>query len=158
MTVDASEADTAEALRVRLNRPAEDDWIPNDSEFGSRLAAIRHRMGWNVKEAARECGLPAATWRLWEVDGALPRNIVTVSMAISQRVGCDYLWLVHGPDRGGARPTTGYAATPHVIARIGEDRTRARVRSVHTESPTRPVIQTRPIRRGANHPETPVAV
>ena len=123
----------------------QEPWIPTDADFGSRLAAVRHRMGWNIKEAARECGLPAATWRLWEIDGALPRNIITIAMAISQRTGCDYLWLVHGPQRGGAPPNGRYVG-PRVIARIGhipEQRETLRPES------TRPVRQTRPIGGGS---------
>lgn len=133
-------------------------WTPTDADFGSRLALVRHRMGWNVKEAARECGLPAATWRLWEVEGALPRNILTIAMAIATRTGCDYLWLVHGPDRGGARPTTGYAPGGRVIARIGDDPNTRPHTSIHRGLATRPVIQTRPIRNRSSRPVTPVAV
>ena len=129
-------------------------WIPDDVDFGSRLAAVRHRMGWNIKEAARECGIPAATWRLWEDGGSEPRNRVTVSMAIAQRADCDYLWLVHGPARGVIRvaePTVEYAPGIRVIAVGGENRRRGGL------STTRAVTQTRPIRR-QTHPFTPVAV
>jgi hypothetical protein len=126
-------------------------WIPTDADFGSRLALIRHRMSWNVKEAARECGVPAATWRLWEVEGTLPRNIVTVAMAIASKTGCDFLWLVHGPDRGSVRPTTRYAGEARVITRGGENRPRGGLIT------TRPVTQTRPIGR-QSRPFTPVAV
>lgn len=133
-------------------------WIPTDADFGSRLALIRHRMGWNMKEAARECGVPAPTWRLWEVEGALPRNIVTIAMAISQKAGCDYLWLVHGPDRGGMRPPTGYAPGARVLARIGDEPNGPARTAIHRAATTRPVSQTRPLRRGSSRPETPVAV
>jgi hypothetical protein len=78
-------------------------------------------MGWNIKEAARECGLPAATWRLWEIDGALPRNIVTVSMTIATRTRCDYLWLLTGSDRP-RTPTTLYAGARRIPRRRGAKR------------------------------------
>mgnify|MGYP000856799055 CR=1 FL=1 len=80
-------------------------WIPGVDTFAARLALVRHRMGWNIKEAARECGVGAATWRDWETAGAMPRNLVTIAMTIATRTGCDYLWLVHGPDRGGVGHT-----------------------------------------------------
>lgn len=112
-------------------------WIQQDSDFGARLALIRYRMGWNIKEAARECGLPAATWRLWEIDGALPRNIITIAMTISTRTGCDYLWLVHGPARGAIKTlATGMRLDPHVVATV--------VAREAASDPLRPVRQTRP--------------
>lgn len=138
-----------------MNVDTRQAWIPTDADFGSRLALVRHRMGWNVKEAARECGLPAATWRLWEVEGALPRNLITVAMAISQKAGCDYLWLVHGPDRGSVPPTTRYAPGAVILARIGDPINRGGS-GIHTGLATRPVTQTRPMSRGTR-PETPVA-
>lgn len=75
-------------------------WIVDTSTFGARLALVRNHMKWNVKEAARECGQAAATWRVWEMEGAQPRDRVSVSKMIATRTGCDFLWLVHGPDRG----------------------------------------------------------
>ena len=93
-------------------------WIPRDTDFASRLALVRHHMGWNVKQAALECGVPAATWRLWEVDGALPRNLVTICMAIAARTGCDLDWLVYGPSRGGKTLTGRYGRSPRVVATV----------------------------------------
>jgi hypothetical protein len=80
-------------------------WVPTAETFAARLALIRQRMGWNIKEAARACGQPPATWRLWEIDGAQPRNIVAICKAIAGATGCDYLWLLLGPD-GGRGPAT----------------------------------------------------
>jgi hypothetical protein len=37
--------------------PAADKWVP-ELTFGARLALVRHRMGWNIKEAAAACDLP----------------------------------------------------------------------------------------------------
>ena len=127
-------------------------WIADDDTFGARLALVRQRMGWNIAEAARTCGVNGESWRLWE-QGRSPSRLTTIAMGIASATGCDYLWLVHGPDRGGARPTTRYAL-PRVLAQIGHDvprRPRAR-----PELATRPVTQTRPI--GRTRPETPVAV
>lgn len=75
----------------------EQPWIPDDSTFGARLALVRWRMGWNVKEAAAECGIAAATWRLWEVSGSLPHNLIVRARKISDRTGCDLAWLVGMP-------------------------------------------------------------
>lgn len=71
-------------------------WIPDDSDLGARLALVRWRMSWNVKEAAAACGVPAASWRLWELGGAQPRNLMTVAGKIAARTGVDLGWLVGG--------------------------------------------------------------
>jgi hypothetical protein len=145
-----------------LQDTAREPWIPSDQDFGSRLALVRHRMGWNVKEAARECGLPAATWRGWEDGQSTPRNLVTIAMAISNKTGCDYLWLVHGPQRGGAVRTTSFLPGARVIGAIGAERpTRGRPigrSSVHNQPTTRPVQQTRPMVRESDRPRTPQPV
>lgn len=75
-------------------------WTVDDSTFGARLALIRVRMDWNLKEAARACGLPAASWRTWERDGAMPRRVVEVCKLISDSTGCNYLWLLTGSATG----------------------------------------------------------
>lgn len=73
-----------------------DNWRTDASEFGARLALIRWQMGWNLKEAAIACGLPAQSWRTWELDRTTPRDIVAISKQISERTRCDYLWLLLG--------------------------------------------------------------
>ena len=113
-------------------------WTVNDATFAARLALVRMRMGWNMKEAARECGLNAQTWRLWEIDGITPRDQVKVAKQISTRTGCDYLWLLLGPDRGDGGGGVNEHYRPlseRVIARVGEDRARAngRVLNVSTQ-------------------------
>jgi hypothetical protein len=137
-------------------------WIPSDTDFGSRLALVRHRMGWNIKEAARECGVAAATWRLWEVDGARPRSLITIALTIATRTGCDYLWLVHGPDRGGAVRTTSYGTGERLIGAIGKPgttSTRPGTRPTDRgRSHTRPVRQTRPVAGVSTRPRTPLTV
>lgn len=121
-------------------------WVPSDETFGARLALIRQRMGWgNVKKAAEECGLPVQSWRTWERDGVTPHRLVTIAMTISTRTGCDYLWLVHGPQRGGVPPNGRYVA-PRVIARFGSI---PEQRETPSEDSTRPVRQTRPIIGGS---------
>lgn len=137
-------------------------WTADASTFGARLALIRQRMGWgNVKTAAHECGLPAESWRNWERDGMEPRRLVTIAMAIATRTGCDYLWLVHGPSRGGATSTHGYG-TERVLARVGQadrlttHRTKRQAESRHHL--LRSVRQTRPISGMLNRPRTPTAL
>lgn len=77
-------------------------WMPDDSSFGARLALIRQRMGWgNVREAAVECGIPPESWRTWERDGVLPRRLVEMSQLIANRTGCDFGWLLAGPQLRG---------------------------------------------------------
>lgn len=72
-------------------------WVPDDSTFGARLALIRQRFGWNITEAARECGMHAESWRLWEQAGREPRRLVTICMAIASRTSVDFDWLLRGP-------------------------------------------------------------
>lgn len=135
---------------------AEPGWIADTESFGARLALIRQRMGWNIAEAARACGVNAESWRLWE-QGRQPSRLTTIAMAIASASGCDYLWLVHGPGRGGSvRPPTGYAPGERVIAKIGDPIRETRV-AIHKGATTRPVRQTRPMRR-QSRPVTPVAV
>lgn len=77
-------------------------WTPDDSTFGARLALIRQRMGWgNVKEAALACGLPVASWRNWERDGRMPRDVIGICRKISQTTGVDLAWLAGLPRQSG---------------------------------------------------------
>ncbi len=69
-------------------------WVPEDT-FGSRLAQVRQRMGWNIKEAAQECGLPPQSWRNWE-SGHAPRDLAEVCRKISEHTGVSAEWLVFG--------------------------------------------------------------
>lgn len=74
-------------------------WSVDDSEFGARLALVRQRMQWNIKEAARECGLPAASWASWEA-GSSPRRYTEICQKIAARTGADFIWLIVGPRHG----------------------------------------------------------
>lgn len=80
-------------------------WVPRDDTFGARLALVRQHMRWNIKEAASECGVPAATWRLWELEGVEPRRYFETASAIAERVGCDLAWLMGGSRLQGRRVT-----------------------------------------------------
>lgn len=76
----------------------EQGWVADDGTFGARLALVRQRMGWgNVKEAAMAAGVPVESWRNWERDGRIPRNIIEVSGQIADRTGCDLAWLAGFP-------------------------------------------------------------
>lgn len=91
----------ADPATTSLDEPRElpNNWRVDASTFGARLALIRWQMGWNMKEAAIGCGLPAQSWRTWEIDGTTPRDIVAIAKQISERTRCDYLWLLIG-ERG----------------------------------------------------------
>jgi transcriptional regulator with XRE-family HTH domain len=70
-------------------------WVPDVSQFSSRLAILRHAMGWNGKEAALACKVAAQSWREWE-DGRHPRDYEGACHKIADRTGCDYIWLMTG--------------------------------------------------------------
>jgi hypothetical protein len=62
-------------------------------------------MGWgNVKEAARECGLPVESWRSWERDGRQPRDFIMICSQISRATGCDLSWLAGLPRQNPGLP------------------------------------------------------
>lgn len=125
---------------TQLAQPTEAGWIADATSFGARLVLVRQRMGWsNVTEAARQCGLHAESWRLWE-QGRMPSRLTTIAKTIATRSGCDYLWLVHGPDRG-QTPSTGPYPAPRVLSRR---KPRSRDVAAHALPATRPVRQTRP--------------
>ncbi len=88
------------ARMTTAGMPRPGGWIQDDSTFGARLALVRFRMGWNMKEAALACGVPAASWRGWEADGSLPRDYVAICRVISSRTLCDYGWLREGEPSG----------------------------------------------------------
>ncbi|HEX5996274.1 MAG TPA: helix-turn-helix domain-containing protein [Jiangellales bacterium] len=129
-------------------------WTVDASTFAARLALVRMRMGWNMKEAARECGLNAQTWRLWEIDGITPRDQVKVAKQISSRTGCDYLWLLLDPDRGEGGEGLNARYDPlaeRVIATIGSptNRTGSRPKVRGPNAKPRTASSVRPTRRRA---------
>lgn len=88
-------------------------WIPRDDTFGARLALVRQRFGWNLKEASLACGLPQNAWLEWESKGRVPRNIAEIALKISEHTDVDDYWLMTGkkpddvptgPRPGGADP------------------------------------------------------
>lgn len=84
--------------RRMTTQPTAQGWVPDDGQFGARLALVRQRMGWgNVKEAALACGLPVESWRGWERDGRLPRDLIGAGRAVAARTGCDLGWLIGVP-------------------------------------------------------------
>lgn len=70
-------------------------WVPDTEQLSNRLAMVRHAMGWNMREAALACGIKAQNWREWE-DGRQPRDEGKVCAQISDRTGCDFVWLMTG--------------------------------------------------------------
>lgn len=78
-------------------------WVPDAATFGARLALVRQKMGWNLKEAALACGLPSGSWREWELHGREPRGLNAIATKIADRTGCDDYWLMTGrPSPGGS--------------------------------------------------------
>jgi len=70
------------------------DWVP-ELTFAAKLALVRNRMGWNSKEAALACGLPATSWRNWE-QGKRPHDYEKVCRAVAGRTGVSMHWLAFG--------------------------------------------------------------
>lgn len=127
-------------------------WTATDDSFGARLALVRQRMGWNITQAARECGLGSESWRLWEQAGRMPVRLTTICMAIATKTGCDYLWLCHGPTRGQVHRSA-YRRGPRVVATVRSPE--ALPQPITPAMPTRPVRQTRPIVGGSIRPLAP---
>lgn len=71
------------------------DWIPDTSTFGARLALVRWKMGWNLKEAATECNFSQNSWAQWE-DGSMPRNFIEAVNRIVLRTRVNRVWLMTG--------------------------------------------------------------
>lgn len=94
------------------NQTGPDNWVPTTDTFGMRLAMIRHMKGWNQKEAALACGLPAASWRGWELHDRLPRDVVQVCQRIADITGVDWQWLLAGKASADASPLGGSNSRP----------------------------------------------
>jgi len=107
-------------------------WIPSDATFGTRLAMVRQRMGWNQAEAARACGLPQTSWREWELEIGAPRNLVVIVKQIASAAGCDYLWLLAGPDGKSPEPTRRLPGHDRVVATV--------VRPAGVVTKTQPIV------------------
>ena len=72
--------------------------MPDPSQdFGARLALVRQQAGWtNIRLAAIVCNLDAGSWRAWETQHRMPRNIVEVCEKVADRSGCSLIWLMTG--------------------------------------------------------------
>lgn len=71
------------------------NWIPDTSTFAARLALVRWRMGWNVREAERECNISQNSWAGYE-NGREPRKFVEIVNRIVLRTGVNKVWLLTG--------------------------------------------------------------
>lgn len=99
----------------------DDEWVPADT-FGARLALIRQRLGLNVTEAAKLCGLPQASWHTWE-NGVEPRKLFDVARKISEATRVRYDWLLLGGqlapiDAAGPSPIRSRCSSPGAIRPI----------------------------------------
>ncbi len=70
-------------------------WIPDTATFGARLALVRWRYGWNVREAERECNVSQNLWAGWE-QGKMPRNFIEIVNRIVLRTQVNKVWLMTG--------------------------------------------------------------
>lgn len=77
-------------------QPVVQGWIPTDETLGARLALVRQRFGWNMKEAALACAIPQGSWREWELRGRVPRDYPEMMRRIAARTQVDLLWLMTG--------------------------------------------------------------
>jgi transcriptional regulator with XRE-family HTH domain len=77
------------------NTLAQRNWIPDTASFAARLALVRWRMGWNIREAERECNLSQNSWAGYE-NGREPRKFIEVVNRIVLRTGVDRIWLMTG--------------------------------------------------------------
>lgn len=95
----------SESARGAVEEP-QPPWTANDATFGARLALIRQRMEWNVKEAALACGIPPQSWRTWET-GVMPHGgrYFELCAQIAGTVHCDYGWLVDRRPTGSDQPS-----------------------------------------------------
>jgi transcriptional regulator with XRE-family HTH domain len=91
-------------------------WVPVDS-FGARLALVRQSMKWNVSQAAKACGVPAASWTTWE-RGARCRDVYEVARRVADATGVDYAWLMVGGPLGDPIRSRCLALTPLVRAHV----------------------------------------
>lgn len=114
-------------------------WVPDATTFGARLALIRQHMGWgNIEKAAKACGISTETWRSWERDNREPHRLSAVARQIATATGCDYLWLLAGPDGGGGGTTRQYFEHTRTVATVGDP-----------GDTRRPVRRTSPVARPA---------
>lgn len=73
-----------------------DRWIADTDTFGSRLVAVRRRLGLDQIAAAEQFGVPHPTLSTWERDISKPRHMAIIVERIAQVTGCDPVWLMWG--------------------------------------------------------------
>lgn len=81
-------------------QPVTRGWIPDDQNLGARLALVRQRFGWNMKEAALACAIPQGSWREWELKDRVPRDYPGMMEKIAARTDVDLMWLMTGRTPG----------------------------------------------------------
>lgn len=116
-------------------------WVPDDSTFGARLALVRQRMGWNIKEAGVACVISPESWRRWEAGKTEPKSYMSICMRIAGVTGVDYRWLALGPDGRVPSEAGAMAATPtyrpgRLVATIPTPNARPVVRAAPLRHPS----------------------
>lgn len=77
--------------------PQRRGWVPDDSDFGARLALVRqHLGGLNITKAAAICGVNPESWRTWEAGKTKPRDLTDIAGKIARATGVDYVWMMLG--------------------------------------------------------------
>lgn len=69
--------------------------VPEDSYAHRLMLARAHAGHLSIREAAEKCGLNYASWANWE-RGTRSRTMVEDAEAISEGLGIDRDWLLHG--------------------------------------------------------------
>jgi transcriptional regulator with XRE-family HTH domain len=93
-------------------------WIPDPAQdFGQRLALVRQHQAWNIREAARACGIDPESWRNWEQTGRRPRAYDQACLKIADASGCNVAWLMTGgiPQQRGGSATRQYQSLAQVL-------------------------------------------
>lgn len=77
--------------------PLRRGWVPDDANFGARLAMVRqHLGGLNITKAAETCGVNPESWRTWEAGKTKPRDLADIAGKIARATGVDYVWMMLG--------------------------------------------------------------
>jgi transcriptional regulator with XRE-family HTH domain len=90
-------------------------WVP-ELTFAARLALVRNRMGWNIKQAALACGIRPQSWRGWELENRLPHDQLKIGRQIAAVTGVDLSWLLD-LDQKIERRAPAVSAEPRVVTR-----------------------------------------
>ena len=93
-----------------------DDSVPTDT-WGTRLAIVRQKMGWNITEAGRETGITATSWQNWE-NGKGCRQVHKMAAKIARSTGISFTWLVAGGPLAAADPDVRSRCTSVIDLRV----------------------------------------